>query len=107
MNIGLWLVVLTIITLIYIKFRQAREVMSYFRRDREVGPQAESPEKETIRATWHSEAGYGKFAVQVIISLAVLGVAIFIILSTGYDSETDKWAYGIVGTIMGYWLAPG
>jgi uncharacterized membrane protein YjgN (DUF898 family) len=43
-------------------------------------------------------------AMQVIVSLAILGAALHVILSKQYASNDTKWAYGIVGTVIGYWL---
>jgi hypothetical protein len=43
-------------------------------------------------------------ALQVIASLAVLGAALHVILSKQYASNDIKWAYGIVSTVIGYWL---
>jgi hypothetical protein len=43
-------------------------------------------------------------AMQVIVSLAILGAALYVILSKQYASIDTKWAYGIVGTVIGYWL---
>lgn len=42
--------------------------------------------------------------VQIIITVAVLGSALFVILSNGYDDAEQKWAFASVGTILGYWL---
>ena len=59
----------------------------------------------TMPAPWAS-AMASPGVMQALISLAVLGAALFIILSKKYPSESDKWAYGTVGTILGYWLSP-
>lgn len=40
----------------------------------------------------------------IIVSIAVLASSLFIILSKGYEGDEQKWAFGIVGTILGYWL---
>ena len=40
----------------------------------------------------------------VLVTLAVLGSAIFVILSQKYPAETEKWAYGSVGVLVGFWL---
>jgi hypothetical protein len=42
--------------------------------------------------------------VQIGITLLILGSALFIILSKGYADAEQKWAFGAVGTILGYWL---
>ncbi len=47
-----------------------------------------------------------KNVVMIIISLAVLGSSLYIILSKGYDEGTMKWAYGVVGSILGFWIRP-
>jgi threonine/homoserine/homoserine lactone efflux protein len=45
-----------------------------------------------------------QFLVQIAVSLALLGAALYIILSKLYADADTKWSYGIVGTIIGYWL---
>ncbi len=41
----------------------------------------------------------------ILVSIAVLGSALFVILSNKlYDDAQQKWAFGAVGTILGYWL---
>jgi hypothetical protein len=45
--------------------------------------------------------------VSVGVSVIVMGVSLFVILSKQYSDEYVKWAFGVVGIIMGYWLAPG
>ncbi len=47
-----------------------------------------------------------KTVMMVLISLLVLGSSLYIILSGQYDSENQKWAFGVVGSIMGFWLRP-
>jgi len=39
-----------------------------------------------------------------VLSLGLFGVAIYIILSTSFDEKGKHWAYGILGTILGFWL---
>ena len=48
--------------------------------------------------------GDTRTTMQVFISLIVLAAALFVILSKKYESDTQKWAFGIVGTVVGYWL---
>lgn len=43
-------------------------------------------------------------ATQIVISMIVLIACLYIILSQEYESDTEKWAYGAVGIILGYWL---
>jgi hypothetical protein len=42
-----------------------------------------------------------RLLMQGIVSLAVLGAALFIILTRGFDPD---WAYGTVGMVVGYWV---
>jgi len=40
-----------------------------------------------------------------IVVTAVIGLAaLYIILSKKFEAESLKWAYGIIGTIVGFWL---
>lgn len=47
-----------------------------------------------------------RYVMMVLVSLAVLGSSLFIILSGQHDSDSQKWAYGAVGSIVGFWLRP-
>jgi hypothetical protein len=42
--------------------------------------------------------------VQTLVSLAILGAAIYMILSRNYDAQNKHWAYAYAGTILGFWL---
>jgi hypothetical protein len=42
--------------------------------------------------------------VRIGISLIVLGAALYVILSQNFTDESSKWAFGIVGIVLGYWL---
>lgn len=38
------------------------------------------------------------------ITFIVLIAALYIILSQKYQTDTEKWAYGTIGLLLGYWL---
>lgn len=42
-----------------------------------------------------------------IVSLSVLFSALFIILSGSYSEPEQKWAFGVVGTVIGFWMNNG
>ena len=42
--------------------------------------------------------------VRIAVSLAVLGAALFVILSQRYPEDYAKWAFGVIGVVIGYWL---
>lgn len=83
----------------------------------------------TLLVTWRrhhlseqrSRTGYGRIALQasaakdtddstislwmrMAVTLIILLSALFLILSKQYDSEQQKWAFGVIGTVLGYWL---
>ena len=41
-----------------------------------------------------------RLSVSVMFGIA----AMYVILSNGYPDATTKWAFGIVGLVIGYWL---
>lgn len=43
----------------------------------------------------------------VVISIAILLAALYIVLSGKYPGESEKWAFGAIGTLFGYWLPSG
>ena len=45
-----------------------------------------------------------KVFCQIGISATVLLAALYIILSGAYPEDYNKWAFGIVGVVVGYWL---
>lgn len=45
-----------------------------------------------------------KVLCQIGISSVVLVAALYIILSGAYPEDYNKWAFGIVGVVVGYWL---
>jgi hypothetical protein len=45
-----------------------------------------------------------KLVMQVIISLVLLAGSLYTILSGSYDADHEKWGYGALGTIVGFWL---
>jgi hypothetical protein len=47
-----------------------------------------------------------RLMMQAIVSLAILGAALFILLTHGFGPDSKRWAYGSVGMVVGYWLKP-
>jgi hypothetical protein len=44
------------------------------------------------------------FIVRAVISAIFLGAAFYVILRNSYPDATTKWAFGIAGLVIGYWL---
>ena len=44
------------------------------------------------------------FVARVSVSAILLGSSLFVILSNSYPDATMKWAFGIAGLVIGYWL---
>lgn len=42
--------------------------------------------------------------MQVLVSLAVLGAALYVLLAGGYSETVEKFMTGLIGTVLGYWL---
>lgn len=51
-------------------------------------------------------AEWTRLGMAVIVSLVVLGSAIYMILSQNYGEASEKWGFGAIGTIIGFWLRP-
>lgn len=45
-----------------------------------------------------------KERLQALVSGIVLFAALYLILSGAADSESQKWAFGTIGLILGFWL---
>lgn len=44
------------------------------------------------------------FVARAAVSLIILAVGLFIILSNSYPDAHVKWAFSTVGLVLGYWL---
>jgi hypothetical protein len=42
--------------------------------------------------------------VRIGVSVIVLLAGLYVILDHNYSADDKKWGYGIVGTVVGYWL---
>ncbi|TBW03654.1 hypothetical protein E0E52_14555 [Azotobacter chroococcum] len=58
---------------------------------------------ETIAAPTTINA---RTVMMIAVSILVLCSSLFVILSKQYDGESQKWAFGVIGTILGFWLRP-
>jgi hypothetical protein len=47
-----------------------------------------------------------RLGTQIAISAVVLGAGLWVILSRHYTPDSERWAAGAIGTVMGYWLKP-
>jgi hypothetical protein len=47
-----------------------------------------------------------KLIMQAVVSAAILCCALYIVLSHEYQAQDKHWAYGAMGTILGYWMKP-
>ena len=51
---------------------------------------------------FQADKAWGHQKLTFIIILAVSAAALFIILSDIYDDSQEKWAFGVVGMVLGY-----
>ena len=42
--------------------------------------------------------------IRISISVIVLAVSLYVILSQRFPDDYNKWAFGMVGLVVGYWL---
>lgn len=45
-----------------------------------------------------------KLIVQILVSAVVLTASLWVILSNNYPDAHLKWAFGMIGVVIGYWL---
>ena len=44
------------------------------------------------------------FYTQIVLSLVLLAVGFYVIITKQYATADTNWSYGIVGTVIGFWL---
>jgi hypothetical protein len=59
---------------------------------------------QTIQADLKSLVETSRQLVAPLISLLVSVASLIVILSRKYKNESEKWAYGTLGTVLGFWL---
>ena len=42
--------------------------------------------------------------IRIAVTGVILGASLFVILRNSYPDATTKWAFGIAGLVIGYWL---
>jgi hypothetical protein len=94
MNIGLELVIAVLIVLIGL------ELWRWARAKAEDPPPNDPPSPAASADATLSP----RFWVKTVITAGVLAVALYIILSQNYSAASEKWSYGAIGIILGYWL---
>ncbi|MCS7206921.1 MAG: hypothetical protein NZ951_03165 [Dehalococcoidia bacterium] len=40
----------------------------------------------------------------IVMTLALLGCSLFILLSKTFTADREKWATGVIGGLMGFWF---
>lgn len=75
-----------------------RDVLKARRRPFDAGPPSAASAKRIELANQ-----FGRIVMQIVVSLAVLGVALWLLVSSDNEA-TQKLASGLVGSILGYWL---
>lgn len=56
------------------------------------------------RRTRRDHAALVRIGMPALLSLVVIAAALYVILSKGYAAADEKWAFGAVGSILGYWF---
>jgi hypothetical protein len=64
----------------------------------------EKSQKETSNGKSTSTIEQIKVFMPVIVTVVVLLLSLIVILSSRYSDTDRKWAFGAIGTIVGYWL---
>ncbi len=45
-----------------------------------------------------------RLVMSVLISVALVAAGLYVIIVKGYGVETEKWAYGALGLVVGFWV---
>ena len=45
-----------------------------------------------------------KLYVKIVVSAIVLAASLYVILSQKFPDDYNKWAFGMTGLVVGYWL---
>jgi hypothetical protein len=45
-----------------------------------------------------------KMTMQIVVTVSLLSSCLLVVLSSGYDPNSKHWAFGMLGTLVGFWL---
>jgi len=60
--------------------------------------------KQALNRDGHTYWLDPEMLMAIVVTLLVATSALYIILSDHYGQDSLKWAYGAIGTVVGYWL---
>jgi len=69
-----------------------------------MGIMPETVKVEDLNEQYEQSIKKIRLFVAITISILVLLAGLYIVLSSEQPEESKKWAFGSIGTIMGYWL---
>ena len=94
------LLVLLVSWLVYRRWKLHRQRLRHFASRLIENSEYTSPTEPPVRVSSLTD----KVIMPAVITTMVLVAALYVILSKNYDSDTQKWTFGVVGLIVGYWL---
>lgn len=57
------------------------------------------------RSSKSSQASHAVNVIMIVIlTLALSSTSLYVILSQNFEESEQKWAFGVVGTLVGYWF---
>jgi len=94
-------------TLGWFDYSDRHAVESYFREayyQRPSEPDYLNPPPDRSVYAKAKEQQTSRKGIQIFLTAPLMAAALFIIASRRYDFNGKRWAYGMVGMIIGYWL---
>ena len=113
MGIGYWVFLFAVFSLLATRLRIYDILWTYLHRivlrtksylSRPKGKETSRNQTQVNQSAVGSDHSKARLTVRILISLVVLGASLYIILKDSYSPSSQKWAFGSVGTILGYWL---
>lgn len=93
--------VATVAALVYLSYRRRASLTREEKLEELVEQHAAAATAAAEIASWPERI---EQLMPAFITVVVLLASIYIILSPGFGSDKNKWAYGSIGMILGYWL---
>ena len=93
-HLGIILFIATVAALVALGWRETHKTESHHAILPRIIAEADSFPEEAEVSLW----------MRVLVSVVILGAALYIILSQRFQGDQQKWAFGAVGTVLGFWL---
>jgi hypothetical protein len=121
MTLGISLALVTVLTLLVYRLADRTDILEGWRWSAGLGRLRKRPATTSARAdsgvtqvhagskliTLELRSHSLRNTMMALMTVILLGASLAVILLERYSDDAEKWAFGTIGTLVGFWFRPG